>query len=560
MKRTLLSVGICLFLVTYLHAQTKMSRQLDQLITSVIPQNEPGIVVLIARKNQVIYEKAFGSANLELKVPLQPDMVFRIGSVTKQFTAIGILQLLEQGKLSLSDSLQQYLPDFPSKGATITIEQLLTHTSGLPDYAAIDSPEPFIERWDFTPGYLTDHFKNAPLQFPPGTRYGYSNSNYLLLAQIIEKVSGLPYRSYMDQKVIRVAGLTHTGYAPEKTIVAGRVTGYTRDNGFFENCDYQTLSLGYGCGDLLSSAEDLYQWNNALLAGKLVRKETLQKAFTPHLLSNGTFSSYGYGYGYGYGWIVDQQLGRTCIHHEGQVSGFITAEKYFPEEGLYMVMLTNVKSGEDKTTFSETRFNLMTDITRVALGEVVPTEIKLSSKELEQYTGTYQVGKQTIFIRPGKGVLNANASMEGDFQMAPVGRDQFMIRNANPACIIDFVKDSTGNIVAMISFQKASFDWLKVATLQDSPAIDPDSLQAYAGKYQLPTMRNGFMMVSVKDHHLFLSSTTPVPDAELLPLGAGKFRYLGNGMDFPLQFVRQADGHVEKLVMTQAPVHCPKIK
>lgn len=550
MKRTLLSVGISLFLVTYLHAQTKLSRQLDQLITAVVPQNEPGIVVLIARKNQVIYEKAFGSANLELKVPLQPDMVFRIGSVSKQFTAIGILQLLEQGKLSLSDSLQQYLPNFPSKGAIITIEQLLTHTSGIPDYASIDSPEPFIERWDFTPEYLTDHFKNAPLQFPPGTRYGYSNSNYLLLAQIIEEVSGQPYRSYMEQKVMHAAGLTHTGYVPEKTIVAGRVTGYTRDNGFFENCDYQTLSMGYGCGDLLSSAEDLYQWNNALLAGKLVRKETLEKAFSPHLLRNGTFSSYGYG------WIVDQQQGRTCIHHEGQVSGFIASEKYFPEDALYLVMLTNVKSGEDKTSFSEARFNLMADITRVALGEAAPTEIKLSNKELEWYTGTYQVGKQTIDIRPGKGVLNAKASMEGDFQLAPVGGDQFMIRNANPVCIVDFVKDSAGDIVEMISFQKASFDWLKV----EGPAVGPDSLQAYAGKYQLPTMRNGFMIVSTKDNHLFLSSTTPVPDAELLPLGGGKFRYFGNGMDFPLQFVRQADGKVEKLVMTQAPVHCPKIK
>lgn len=554
MKRTLLSVGISLFLITYLHAQTKMSRQLDQLITSVVPQNEPGIVVLIARKNQVIYEKAFGSANLELKVPLQPDMVFRIGSVTKQFTAIGILQLLEQGKLSLSDNLQHYLPDFPAKGATITIEQLLTHTSGIPDYASIDSPEPFIERWDFTPGYLTDHFKNASLLFPPGSRYSYSNSNYLLLAQIIEKVSGQPYRNYMEQKVIRAAGLTHTRYAPEKTIVAGRVTGYTRDNGFFENCDYQTLSMGYGCGDLLSSAEDLYQWNNALLAGKLVRKETLEKAFSPHLLRNGAFSSYGYG------WIVDQQQGRACIHHEGQVSGFIASEKYFPEDALYLVMLTNVKSGEDKTTFSEARFNLMADITRVALGEAVPTEIKLSSKALEQYTGTYQVGKQTIDIRPGKGVLNANASMEGNFQLVPVGGDQFIIRNANPACIVDFVKDSAGGIVEMISFQKASFDWLKVATPQASPIIGPDSLQAYAGKYQLPTMRNGFMMVRTKDNHLFLSSTTPVPDAELLPLGGGKFRYFGNGMDFPLQFVRQADGNIEKLIMTQAPVHCPKIK
>ncbi len=238
-------------------------------------------------------------------------MVFRIGSITKQFTAVAILQLVEQGKISLQDSVQKYIKDFPSKGYTITIENLLTHTSGLVDYTSIDSHDPYSERRDFTPEFLIDYFKKEPLQFKPETKYSYSNSNYLLLGYIVQLASGEPYHQYMEDKVIKPAGLTHTLYAEERTVVPGRVTGYTRDRGFFENCDYQTLSLGFACGDLLSNTEDLYKWNTAVTTYKLISKESVAKAFTPYKLSDGTFSDYGYG------WFIDTLYGSPYIHHEG---------------------------------------------------------------------------------------------------------------------------------------------------------------------------------------------------------------------------------------------------
>lgn len=370
MRKRILSLLLCLPAWTYVHAQTNLSQQLDPILFAAIPPSDPGVVVLIAKKGKVIYEAAVGSANLELQVPLKSNMVFQIGSVTKQFTAVGILQLVEQGKLSLQDSVQQYVKDFPTKGAIISIENLLTHTSGLTDYTSIDSDIPFIERRDFTPDFIIGYFKQTPLEFKPGTRYGYSNSNYALLAYIIEKVTGMSYHQYITEKVIHAAGLENTCFAREKTIVPGRVTGYTRDNGFYEHCDYQTLSIGYGCGDLLSTAQDLNQWNEALLAGKLIRAATLERAYTPYRLADGTFSSYGYG------WFIDQQGGRKCIHHEGQTSGFITLEKYFPKEELYIAILTNVKSGEDKTDFSDRRFKLFAQIAALTLGQ----ELKVSQQ------------------------------------------------------------------------------------------------------------------------------------------------------------------------------------
>jgi len=390
----------------------RLVKSIDSLIGPQFAGNQPGISILIARKGQIVYQKAFGSANMELNTPMTPDNVFRIGSITKQFTAVAILQLVEHGKIALQDSIQKYIKDFPSKGYTITIENLLTHTSGIVDYTSKDDPDPFIERRDFTPEFLINYFKNDPLQFKPGTKYSYSNSNYLLLGYIIQLVSGESYHKYMADNVIKKAGLTHTLYAEENIIVPNRVQGYTRDNGSFANCEYQTLSLGFGCGDLLSNTEDLYQWNNALLAGKVISKGSLNKAFTPYKLSDETLSSYSYG------WFIDRNYGSMCIHHEGQTSGFIALEKYFPNEDIYVAILTNVKSGEDKTDFSDNRFRLFDNITPMALGQEILKEVKVDEKTLGTYTGTYKTdstavkkpGTDAIYIRLEDGKLYASLS------------------------------------------------------------------------------------------------------------------------------------------------------
>lgn len=388
MYKSFFVFSFTLLFFTHSYGQDKADKQvvksIDKTLSEQFVQNEPGIAVLVAKKGQVIYKKAFGSANLELNVPMRADMVFRIGSVTKQFTAIGILQLVEQDKISLQDSIQKYVKDFPSKGYTITIENLLTHTSGLIDYSSMNDPDPYIERRDFTAAYIIDYFKKEPLQFKPGTKYAYSNSNYALLAYTIEKITGKSYHSYMEENVIKLAGLTNTLYAGENTVVPKRVTGYTRDNGFYQNCDYQTISLGYGCGDLMSTVEDLYKWNNALFAYELVKRETLEKALTPYKLSDGTNSTYGFG------WFIDRKDGRKCIHHEGQVSGFIAMERYYPDENTYVAILTNVKSGEDKTDFSDKRFRLFGTVFSLAVCKELPSEIALSDSTLDSYVGTYR--------------------------------------------------------------------------------------------------------------------------------------------------------------------------
>jgi CubicO group peptidase (beta-lactamase class C family) len=453
---------VCIFAFTLSFGQNmQLEKSIDSIVSPQFNPNEPGVAILIAQKGKVIYEKAFGSANIELNVPLQPDMIFRIGSVTKQFTAVGILKLVEDGKLSLQDSVQKYVKEFPSKGYTITIENLLTHTSGIPDYANADTVNPYIEREDFTPQKLMKYFKNLPLEFKPGTKYNYSNSGYVLLGLIIEAASGKSYHKYMEENIIKLAGLTHTFYANELTIVPKRVMGYKRDWGFYENTEYQTISLGYACGDLLSNVGDLYKWNNALLHYKVIKKESLEKAFTPFKLNDGTYTKYGYG------WFIDDLLGSKNIHHEGQMSGFITTEKYFPTEDIYVVTLTNLKSPEDTTEFSSNRFRLFENIGLLALNKKIVASVFLPQNVLDSYIGVYKAAfqkKRTFTIFKKDGQLFADFGPGNVFALMPQSDTKFSLPDViykGFQTTFTFFK-TNGITTKLISTQDKDYEWIKI--------------------------------------------------------------------------------------------------
>jgi CubicO group peptidase (beta-lactamase class C family) len=430
------------------------------LLSAEFKVTEPGISVLVAKKGQVIYKKAFGSANMELNTPLQPDMVFRIGSITKQFTAVAILQLAEQGRLTLQDSIQRYIKDFPSKGYTITIEHLLTHTSGIRDYADADTQNPFIEREDFTPVRLISYFKDWPLEFAPGSKYSYSNSNYVLLGYIIQLVSGENYHKYLKEHILTPAGLGHTGYAEERTIVPGRVQGYMRNRSFFENTEYQTLSMGFGCGDLLSNTADLYRWNSQVVSNSLISKSSVDKAFSPYKLTDGTFTQYGYG------WFIDTLYGHRCIHHEGQVSGFIALEKYFPAEDIYVAVLTNVKSSEDKTDFSDRRFRLFSQIAYVAVNNGFLKQVEVSASIQDNYVGTYQLSGSkltlTIYKKEGKLYCDLSNGSGKNMLLSPLSETKFYLPDIlRIYTTIEFIPED-GKVTGLVCNQEKRYEFKKI--------------------------------------------------------------------------------------------------
>lgn len=353
-------------------------KKLDAFISPRYETIAPGCVVLVAERGKIVYKKSWGKADLELDVAMNPGMVFRIGSITKQYTAIAILKLVEEGKISLQDSLQEYIADFPVKEHVITVENLLTHTSGIVDYGILDFNIRNAIRIDFPPKQLIDSVAVLPLDFVPGSRYHYSNSNYLILGYIIEKVAGKSYASYLREAVFKPAGLHHTFYDFPSDIIPNRACGYSSHDSGFKNAGYISMNHAFAAGALLSNVEDLFKWHQALHSFRVVKKETLEKAFTPCRFSGGNTS------GYGYGWFIMDFRGNKSIGHGGAIDGFRSMEMYFPQQDIFIAMLLN----SDNDNFS----SFFEHISGLVMQKVVQTaykDMKVEDEVLNRYVGRY---------------------------------------------------------------------------------------------------------------------------------------------------------------------------
>lgn len=344
---------------------------------------------MIAKEGQIIYRKSFGSANLELNVPMQPEMVFRIGSMTKQYTAIAILQLVEKGKISLQDNIQKFIKGSTDKWQNVTVENLLAHTSGIIGYDVLDFHIPNAIRIDFMPKQIIDSLAKLPLDFVPGTKFNYSNSNYLILGYIIEQVTGKSYKDYLQEKIFKPAGLTNTYYDTPTEIISNRVNGYTKDSSKYHNADYISMTQAFSAGALLSNIDDLFKWHQALYSYKLITKETLEKAFTSFKLKDGQFSEYGYG------WFIKDWKGSKSIGHGGAIDGFRSTETFFPDQNIFITTLFNSDNDE--------YFSLFENLTNLVIGKSFQAScknLKISDTILNSYIGTYKfLEDSTQFIK-----------------------------------------------------------------------------------------------------------------------------------------------------------------
>ncbi len=306
----------------------------DQFLSEAYHAEEPGAAVLVAKGNRVLFRKATGMADMENRVPLTADHVFEIGSITKQFTAVCILMLLEEGKLSMDDPITKFIERYPTHGHKITLHHLLTHTSGIKSYTTM---ERWTHQWrqDRLPIEMIDLFKNEPMDFAPGNQLKYNNSAYLILGYIIEKVSGLSYPEFLEKRIFTPLGLKNTYYGSMSKIIPGRAHPYQKPDSVLINAEYLSLTQPYSAGSIMSTVDDLYTWNTAVHAGKLVKKETLQKAFTDYPLNNGQFTHFGYG------WQINEINGSRCYEHSGGIFGYACNGIYLPGEQVYVIVLSN---------------------------------------------------------------------------------------------------------------------------------------------------------------------------------------------------------------------------
>lgn len=301
-----------------------------------------GMTIAIAKDDNIIYLKGYGLANVELSVPATAESVYRIGSITKMFTAAGILLLMEEGKLSLDDLLSKHLPEYPADpGDKITIRHLLNHTSGLVNLTDLPDHRE-IMRDDLTHGEVLARFQDMPSLFAPGDQFRYCNSGYYLLGMIIENVSELKYEPFLQERVLDPLDLKNTTYDRHLKIIPNRASGYGRWGDQLVNAPYVSMRTPFAAGALASTAEDLIRWTRALATDKLLQADSFKAMTTPGQLNSGKAIPYGFGC------FVGKLDGHPYFHHGGGIPGFVTELVYFPEDELTVVVLTNAGRNSPK--------------------------------------------------------------------------------------------------------------------------------------------------------------------------------------------------------------------
>lgn len=324
-------------------ADSLMIGKLDEFINDYVEYGKFNGAVLVAKEGKIIYKKGFGWANMEWDIPNQPDTKFRIASITKQFTAMLIVQLVAEKKLDLHTPISAYLPDYPKEnGDSITIHHLLTHTSGTPEFDLYLNYRD-IERNRYKPEELIDLFADQPLQFSPGEKYEYSNPGYIILGVIIEKITGKSYEQVLQEKILKPLKMTNSGYDHQYNVLRNRASGYSRGylrNDYY-NTNYVDMSIPYAAGSIYSTVEDLYLWDQALYTDELLPEKYRDLLFGKYIPTRRRY--------YGYGWFIAKMfVGKTdelveINRHGGGINGFSTMITRIPSNKSLVVLLNNIE-------------------------------------------------------------------------------------------------------------------------------------------------------------------------------------------------------------------------
>jgi CubicO group peptidase (beta-lactamase class C family) len=442
-------VALCLFVSQSASAQKaaapsarQIEAKVDEYMKAAVEVERFSGSILIARDGQPIVSKSYGMANVELDVPNTPKTVFRLASLTKQFTAAGVMMLQERGKLNVNDPICKYLTDCPTAWQPITIRHLLTMTHGIPGVTATEIgplrglPVPH-EQW-------LEATKKKPLEFSPGEKFRYANAGYTLLGFIIERVSGKPYGEFLQDNIFTPLEMKQTGYEDPLRIIKNRATGYRQLPGDpVTNVPYAEIFALYAAGGIYSTTEDLLKWDKALYTDKPLSRKSIEEMFTP-------FRDMYPGKGYAYGWWTSKKSDRQEVAHGGNLAGFITYIARFPSERVTVVVLSNNgrgSSGKISSVLSAIVFGAPYQI---------PKERKaatLASSVLNKYVGEYQAQfpptRYTITNENGKLMMLESGYPKAE--MFAESETDFFLKTEDIQ--FKFVKDASGAVTEMIVHQ-----------------------------------------------------------------------------------------------------------
>jgi CubicO group peptidase (beta-lactamase class C family) len=514
--------------------------QLDQVVQTYVQNNGFMGSVLVARDATVMLNKGYGSANLEWNIPNAPTTKFRLGSITKQFTAASILLLEERGKLKLEDPIKTYLTDAPSAWDRITIFNLLTHSSGIPNFTSLAEYKT-LQLSETPPAKTIAMVRDRPLDFFPGEKMSYSNSGYILLGYVIEKITGGSYEHFVRDNIFTPLGMKDSGYDSNSAIIERRAAGYSPSPSGPINASYVHMSISHAAGALYSTTEDLLRWEQGLFGAKVVSAASLKKMTTP------------FKNDYALGVVVHTVEGRTVVDHGGGIEGFNTFLAYYPDDKLTVVVLANINGPTPNA--------IATKLATVARGGTVQTaaerkQITLPQGTLERFVGTYEVAPGlNMWIRLQGDHLTMQLAGQLQLPLFAQSETKFFLKAADAQ--IEFVNGGAGAVTAAILHQNGRD--LNVArtsaTVVGPPehkeiAVPVDTLSKYTGVYQ---MRPNVELSITLDGHQLMAQLSGQQKFPIFTESATRFFF--RVVDATLEFQTDASGTATGVRLRQGPIN-----
>jgi CubicO group peptidase (beta-lactamase class C family) len=557
----LLVLGV-LFIQTSALAQNKV-RKIDELMSLYNKYGQFNGSVLVADNGKVIYKRGLGLANMEWNIPNDADTKFRLGSITKQFTATLILQLVEQGKIKLDGKLSDYLPDYrKDTGAKVTIHNLLSHTSGVPSYTSIPGFFQNVSRNPFAVDDFIKKYASDNLEFEPGTKFVYSNSGYFLLGAIIEKVTGKPYEQVLKENIFDPVGMKNSGYDHWGTIISKRATGYSKTPRGYETAPYLDMSIPYAAGSLYSTVEDLYLWDQALYGDKVLTAKSKELMFKANL------NNYGYGFVMTNVMLGPNKFAVPVIQHDGGINGFNTTIVRMIGEKRLVVLLDNAEHGQylDKIASSVmgVLYDQPYDSPKQAIADTLLRTVieKDAAAALKQYrdlksgatAGQYDFAETELNILgysllQMKKVAEAIEIFKLNVEAYPAGYntydslgEAYKIHGDKDLAIANYKKSLELN-------PKNTNATTQLASLtgdQKDVKVDPKIYDSYVGAYELGP---GFIITITNEDGKLMGQPTGQSKTELFP--SSETEFFLKVVEARITFVKDEQGKVTELILSQ---------
>ena len=452
-------------------------RGLESTLSAELKPDGPAVAVLVARDGTILFDHAYGEADREKNIPATPETKFRIGSVTKQFTAAAIVRLAGEGKLSVDDSLAKYFPGYPG-AAKITLRELLTHTSGLHNYTA--HPD-FLARVTkpISPADLVAWFQDDPPDFPPGEQFKYCNTGYVLLGQIVEKVSGLSRDEFLTKNFFGPLGMHDTGIWHNATPPDHAAKGYSYIAGKLQPALDWDMSWAGGAGDIYSTAGDLWRWTQALQEGRVLSPDGLREMLTVVDVPKKESLTLQYGMGIAHSTIG----GLPVIGHNGGLNGYLSEVMWFPDEKVTVVALSAAMPNPPRMEPSE----LVADAARALLGpEMAAHAPKLdptiNPKVYADYVGHYDYGTAIMEVTETKGHLYVQLTGQDRLEIFPSAPDAFFLKVVEASLV--FQRDNKGVVSGVLHNQGGSSFIAPKLPDEQIVKLPGSALDAFAGQYQ----------------------------------------------------------------------------